>query len=288
MRIPHVRFLRHLLRTGHWRQGAEIHVARIGRDQFLINGQHTLTAIIAEQRDTWLSIVTIDVDTLNDVARLYETFDRNLHRSLEDIYQSDPTIGGLGWTRLQLKAVSGAVGLLATGCAQEARFADIVLALRDPFVRAELIRDWSPEATRVFTEVRGQLRRTFYRSGVLAVVLATYRYQPDAASTFWPAVCRDSGLTVGMPARALVHFLLATPARLMRGEPYSRHVAVAWNAAYEHRNVDTLVPRAVGNPIRLAGTPHNGMVNLYYVDGQGTVQHRPVEPPPAPPVPPRS
>ena len=44
LRPHHVRFLRHLLRTGHWRQGAEIHCARIGTERFLINGQHTLTA----------------------------------------------------------------------------------------------------------------------------------------------------------------------------------------------------------------------------------------------------
>jgi hypothetical protein len=41
LRPHHVRFLRHRLRTGHWRQGAEIHCARLGRECFLINGQHT-------------------------------------------------------------------------------------------------------------------------------------------------------------------------------------------------------------------------------------------------------
>ena len=49
LRLHHVRFLRHLLRTGHWRQGAEIHCARIGTERFLINGQHTLTALVQEQ-----------------------------------------------------------------------------------------------------------------------------------------------------------------------------------------------------------------------------------------------
>jgi len=37
LRPHHVRFLRHLLRTGHWRQGAEIHCARIGTERFLVN-----------------------------------------------------------------------------------------------------------------------------------------------------------------------------------------------------------------------------------------------------------
>jgi hypothetical protein len=36
--------------------------------------------------------------------------------------------------------MSGAVAVLATGYAKDALFTDILLTLRDPFVRAELIR----------------------------------------------------------------------------------------------------------------------------------------------------
>ena len=48
LRQHHVRFLRHLMRTGHWRQGAEIHCARVEGERFLVNGQHTLTALVQE------------------------------------------------------------------------------------------------------------------------------------------------------------------------------------------------------------------------------------------------
>ena len=64
LRLHHVRFLRHLLRTGHWRQGAEIHCARLGTERFLINGQHTLTALVQEHLAAWLTVVEIDVPTL--------------------------------------------------------------------------------------------------------------------------------------------------------------------------------------------------------------------------------
>ena len=125
-------------------------------------------------------MVEIDVPTLAGIGRLYEAFDRNMTRSLDDIYQSDPEIGRYGWTTKQLKAMSGAVALLATGFAQDAPFADIVLTLRDPFVRAELLRDWSREATQAFGAMQGQLRRYLLRSGVLSVLLATYRYVAPA------------------------------------------------------------------------------------------------------------
>jgi hypothetical protein len=277
---PHqVRFLRHLLRTGHWRQGAEIHCARLGRERFLVNGQHTFTALVQEGLAAWLTLVEIDVPTLAAIGRLYESFDRNLTRSLDDIYQSDPEMRRYAWTGLQLKAMSGAVAVLATGFAKDARFADVLLTLRDPFVRAELIRDWRPEATQAFATMQGQLRRQMLRSGVLSVLLATYRYTPTQAAQFWPAVCHDSGLTEGMPARALVHFLLTTPSRLLGAPEYARHVASAWNAFYEQRPLRTLVPRAGANPIRITGTPHDGITVWQYIDHAGLVQHTPVPAP---------
>ena len=144
---------------------------------------------------------------------------------------------------------------------------------------AELIRDWSGEATQAFGAMQGQLRRQLLRSGVLSVLLATYRYAGPQAAPFWPAVCHDSGLTEGMPARALVHFLLTTSSRLMGAPEYARHVASAWNAFYEQRALRTVVPRAGANPIRIAGTPHDGSAILHYIDPAGLVQHTPVPAP---------
>jgi len=279
LRPHHVRFLRHLLRTGHWRQGAEIHCARIGAERFLINGQHTLTALVQEHVAAWLTVVEIDVPTLAAVGRLYESFDRNWTRSLDDIYRSDPAMQQYAWTGKQLKAMSGAVAVLAMGYAKDALFTDLLLTLRDPLVRAELIRDWSGEATEAFGAMQGQLRRQLLRSGVLSVVLTTYRYAPLQAAQFWPAVCQDSGLTEGMPARALVHFLLTTPSRMLSTPEYARHVASAWNAFYEQRVLRTLVPSAGANPIRIAGTPHDGTTTWQYLDQAGMVQHRPVPAP---------
>jgi hypothetical protein len=82
-----------------------------------------------------------------------------------------------------------------------------------------------------------------------------------------------------MPARALVHFLLTTPSRLLSTPEYARHVASAWNAFYEQRVLRTLVPRAGANPIRIAGTPHDGTTTWQYLDHAGRVQPTPVPAP---------
>src|SRR5437762_13267804 len=90
LRPHHVRFLRHLLRTRHWRQGAEIHCARIGTERFLINGQHTLTALVQERLSTWLTLVEIDAPTLAATGPTYDCHDRNWTRTLADIHHSVP------------------------------------------------------------------------------------------------------------------------------------------------------------------------------------------------------
>jgi hypothetical protein len=66
----------------------------------------------------------------------------------------------------------------------------------------------------------------------------------------------------------------------MLGAPeYARHVASAWNAFYEQRGLRTLVPRAGANPIRIAGTPHDGSMTWQYLDQAGRVQPTPVPAP---------
>ena len=60
--------------------------------------QHTLTALVQEHLSAWLTVVEIDVPTLAAIGRLYESFDRNLTRSLDDIYQSDPAMRQYAWT----------------------------------------------------------------------------------------------------------------------------------------------------------------------------------------------
>ena len=207
LRQHHVRFLRHLMRTGHWRQGAEIHCARVEGERFLVNGQHTLTALMQEGLASWLTVVEIDVPTLAGIGRLYEAFDRNMTRSLDDIYQSDPEIGRYGWTTKQLKAMSGAVALLATGFAQDAPFADIVLTLRDPFVRKglQLLVDGAEPM---------RLRE------VLEVELGTYEHHMKSAAKIWESA-GGYAPTIGIlgAVMGLIHVMenLSDPSKLGAG-----------------------------------------------------------------------
>jgi hypothetical protein len=64
----------------------------------------SMTALVQERLAAWLTVVEIDVPTLAAIGHLYESFDRNLTRSLDDIYQSDPEMRQYAWTGKQLRA----------------------------------------------------------------------------------------------------------------------------------------------------------------------------------------
>lgn len=278
LRPNHVTFLRHLLRSGHWRQGAEIHLARLGDRRYLINGQHTLTAIAYEQQPTWLQIIEMTVPSYEEVGHLYESFDRPLQRSWADIYQANPDLYTLNFSTKQLQIVSGAMPVLARGFEgmQSYSYPEI-LVLRDPGVRFAFMQSWELEATNAFAGLKGapHLVNALARAAVFAVILVTYRYQPDVAHRFWPAVARDSGLVEGQPERLLVHFLSTTPSRRFAPYEYARQFLNAWNAAYEQRPLSRLMPQATHSPVRIAGTPFEGKRVLVFLGPDGAIFHDP-------------
>ena len=114
-------------------------------------------------------------------------------------------------------------------------------------------------------------RNLLVRASVLSIALVTYRFQPEMAHDFWPRLARDSGLIEGDPAHTLLRWLRETPARHYDNGSYARHVAAAWNAAYEGRQLFRLLARQPTQPLLVAGTPHEGNVHKVYLRPTGEV-----------------
>jgi hypothetical protein len=280
IRPHHVQYLRYLMRVGHFRQGSEIHLAELGQKRWLLNGYHTLTAIVLERQPVWLSITTYRCTQPDEISRLYDSFDRNLQRSLADMYHADPLLGAEEWSRRQITQLGGAMLPLALGFQSEVFGRSIyTLMLRDAILRLTLMHSWLPEARNAFAGLQGkpQLRAALLRAAVIAVILSTYRYQAEKAHQFWPEVARNSGLKVGQPAHLLVHFLLTTTARQLEPTLYARHVAACWNAYVDDREIHRIAARTMTQPMLLLGTPHSGDRVMQYLDQAGQVHERPVQ-----------
>jgi hypothetical protein len=282
IRPYHVDFLRDLIVRGDLRPGTMVSFAVVGTVKFLVNGQHTLLALgSADSGPIWLQVEEIRVPSLAEVAVLYESYDRALARSWRDLYRADMTLQDEALTPTHLTYLGGAMMLLASGFQTATGYAGPrrwMGLLRNARVRFALMADWTEEAHQFWESCQGPpgIRKALTRAAVLAVVLVTYRYQPDAAHRFWPRVARDSGLVDGDPAHTLLRFLRETTTRHLDPAAYARTVAAAWNAACAERSLQRLQGRSTSVPLLLAGTPHTGTAHLHYLRTDGSVCHEPV------------
>ncbi len=282
---PHqVRFLRHLIEHGHFREGTIISFAKCGKapgaPRYLINGQHTLAALgETTGGPLWLQEEEILVPDLRAAGLLYETYDRNLARSWTDLYQADARLQEYDLAAKHLARLGSVTPYLVTGFAQQFYFTgeDRLALLKDTQIRFALMAAWKDEMLNFLRGCHGpvSIRNVLQRAAVLSVALVTYRYQPEAAHLFWPRMAADSGLTNGQPAHTLLRFLRETPTRRLDSASYTRHVAAAWNAAFDRRALERIQPRPAARPLLLMGTPHDGHQHYSYLAAEGAVLTQP-------------
>lgn len=282
VRQHQVAYLQTLMRLGAFRQPTEIHYAQVGAQRYLVNGQHTLTALSQMQRPLWLTVVTLTVTTLDEVDALYRTFDRGLQRSWRDMYRALHPEEAPALLPKQVGLLGSAMSLVALGGniygpGEHVGETPLYDMQRTPAVRLLLMADWEADAANLFSGLHGQRthRHLLQRAAVLAVALMTYRWQPEKAHLFWPAVARDNGLTEGMPEKALLRYLQETPARSKQSPAYCRAVASCWNAFYDQRELRQVRGRASTQPLFLMGTPHDGARHYVYMTAAGEVLRRP-------------
>jgi hypothetical protein len=287
-----VQFLRQLMECtcngrpvhSHFRAGTLISFARVGKypqaPRYLINGQHTLAALgETTGGPLWLQVEEIVVPDLQTAGVLYETYDRNLARSWNDLYRADVSLQQYALVPKHLAKLGGAIRFLANGFQQamHMQWRSWETLLKNTHIRFALMADWHQEMHHV---VQGQsgpgsVRTMLQRAAVLSVALVTYRFQPEAAQRFWPAIAADSGLVAGQPTHTLLRFLRETPTRRLEPALYTRHVASAWNAFVQERPLKKLQPGPASQPLLLLGTPHDGTETKRYLTDEGTVVRQP-------------
>jgi hypothetical protein len=272
----------HYLVTGHLRPCTTITLACVNGRRYLVNGQHTLTALSRWRgAGYWLSVEVYTVRSEEQVAELYKTFDRQRIRTLPDLYRADARYDTYGLARKELVKLGAAVPVVARGFRTDV-FASQgywYALLKDFHVRDALIGSWAPamrEVQAALGGARNPVRNHLLRASVLSVMLVTYRHGAAAAGTFWPQVAADSGLVSGTPTHTLSRWLWEHTARQHNPADAQRYVASAWNAHVGQRPLKQLrLERQADQPILLAGTPHDGRAHYGYLGKDGQVWQEP-------------
>jgi hypothetical protein len=206
------------------------------QDWYRVNGKHT-SVLLAERLKTipkgfHVIIETYECDTLEDVAKLYATFDSKMQsRTARDIYLSFastcPELAEMDG-RFLTGVVSG-MGYHSRGDdywdMQPAERAEILLSDTDFVVWAW--RLFGPPQENV-----GHVRKIL-RQGILAAMYGTYLKDRVRAEEFWKLVRDESSPTPDTPDRKLARYL-ATVTTRQGGHMATREMMVkaihAWNA----------------------------------------------------------
>src|SRR5207344_2996213 len=88
IREHHVEFIRYLIETNQLRPGTEIARARYASRDYIINGNHTLMAMVRADLPIWITLTTYNVKSLQEIDTLYTTYDRQLPRSARDMLKA--------------------------------------------------------------------------------------------------------------------------------------------------------------------------------------------------------
>lgn len=222
----------------------------------LVNGQHTLNAIIKSGRVVRCTVTEFFGEVEDDVSLVYSRMDRGIIRRKGDVLHACNMPERLGlpcsWTKVLNRAVVVIMdGFGEKGGVRHARSYDLGM---------DLMKEWVKETNLLHECAAGSDKHTLatlHRAAVMAAALVTLRFKPKEAATFWKRVAANDGLSAGQPDHKLVWWLAHTPVRAQGNPVQARAVAACWNAWIEGRSLDKLYADKT-RPIRFVGTPYTG------------------------------
>lgn len=269
IRPRHVEYIAQAIDHNLFRKNTVITFCVLGNKHFLVNGYHTLSAIIKRDKPFPLVLEDIEVSSMEEIAFIYSTFDRNLTRSHGDIFSGHNLAEKIHIPKGTLKSYSAGIAVLVTGFTdvhKDTRSIQGAL-LKNPEIRVKFMLEYQKEARLYFEyekDVSKLTRSVLQRGHVIAIGLATYRYAEHLASKFWGLLKEDSRLDKNHPSKALLTWLQQTPPKKYPDARYSRYVAACWNAFVEGRNLSKVYSRDEDLPILIQNTPFNGrdVINL--------------------------
>lgn len=228
----------------------------------LLNGQHTLAAIVMSGKPQFMVIIHHEVDSESELANLYFKFDRQRKRTFSDGVRAVGLAGDTNLSNTQINAAASALRFAKGGFGVERAEMELV--------STEDLLEWIPYWKWEINAIEAAIspcnngdRRMIYRRAVYSVALVTMRYKPDKARGFWQQMAQDDELGRYDPRKTLRSWLQTNMStrnfKTPRGDhEAARAVAHAWNAFMEDRQLRYMIVRDTTCTMNLKGTAFNG------------------------------
>lgn len=264
-----VKFYAKEMKRGKWQPTNPIALAHVDGNTHLVNGQHTLLAVLESGATLKYNPIHIhQVTEMDDIDELYAHYDIGKKRNYADslrAYRVDEH------TDLPLSAIqhlsSGIVSVMSGFPRRNTRYS----IAHDELI--DLVYEWCDTFKQVRHAVSesesGIVKRILIKS-VLSVALVTMRYQPEDAFEFWRQVARIDRLPRNDPRLALHKALISwelkggdTGAPGEEPGTFSRAAAYAWNKYRRGAGLSVIKSSVVSKmyPIVIDGTPYDGKSN---------------------------
>lgn len=246
VRLWHAGFLAELMRAGKFRRGSKIEFCEFDGRRYLVDGQHTLTAIVLCRLAQDLLPVVRPVARRAEIGEVYATFGRELQRQPGDVFAALGLARQLDFGAADLKMLNGAVRLVLNRFRRVSVMLDARIARDASFIAGGIEERQVP--ARLYLAALGlapkPLVAPLRHHAVVAVALATLGAESEEvrkkALEFWEQVAMSDGLRRGDPRKALTDWLLRGTSH--DAVTHAAYVAAAWNAFYEGKSLDLLRP----------------------------------------------
>lgn len=268
IRPSQVNYLASEMKAGRFSPAGNICVAMLNGSMALINGQHTLTAIVKSGIPQTLTFQRHFMNTEEEVQELYSRYDINIKKTLQNTIVMMGMDKQLGLKVKDVMNISGGVQYLLQQWESGKRknktsFEDM----------AKLCRVWEPQYTNYLSNVpQGDavVSKRVSNKQVMAVVLLTFKYQPEKALDFWTGVLTDKDQAHDDPRKTLHRYLWKTSTSRTKNNSHANVVSKydmfcavvkCWNKWYDGlplKQIRTLNKAAEKKALLIKGTPWDG------------------------------
>lgn len=259
----HVKRLSAEMTAGRFIKGTQVHICVLGDTLAIVNGNHTLEAVIDSGVEIPLSYLYTQVKSEAEIAKIYANHDIGRARVWADAIRaaglftdmdaSHQYITCFGSAMLPIMLEFKDVRARTTAVRGPTRV-DIEAASRER--RIAMMRRYRGQAEFYYLCVklaRPRIQLWMRRSAVMAIALETFKRQPSLATEFWEGFARDDGLKNNDPRKLLLLWLQENTGQ-NRKISQLRVVASAWNAFFDRKPI-TFLRSGTEGPFVLRGTP---------------------------------
>lgn len=228
-------------------------------DQQLLNGMHSLNAVVQIGIGMPFTFIFHPVDSLDQAGHIYSRLDIHRQRTWQDAYKAAGFEERAGFNSVWVQTFGAAARAMLNRFDMAGGRDNQLSSSRELTLR--IFEEYLPIAQKyigLLDDQGGRRARPFRRGGVMAVALETLRYQPEKAAEFWRGASQDDGLKARDPRKVLVEYIrraFATTAQVRRLQAHA--AALCWNSYFADGTMTNIWPSTVQTVI-IDGTPWNG------------------------------